>query len=285
MEELESQLHKSMRANYFSPLVVFCLVLGYLLPQAVGEIVDLSRVASVLEYPANKLAIGDLTQEWQNQYGEDLLSAYKIDSSDRTFAPMTVAVSTKGVILSKQLEEEIIASLRSAQVYPDANEIMRKLDFDEGAYGYTFLAGGPGGSERIIFATLPRQSKDLLIKITIPGEEPLNVVPETEAYHRLITEGGERLTERLIECAEATIAKVTPMSPPSVQQTPVRPIPPSTSSVVSGDNSTRSQESSDPRPSPAVEAEPSKSFPWHWIIGAILLLAVLGGSLLKLRRK
>lgn len=285
MEELELQLHKFMKANRFSFLVVSSLVLGYLLPQAVGEIVDLSRVASVLEYPTNKLAISDLTQEWQNQYGENVLSAYRIDSSDRTFAPMTVAVSTKGVILSKQLEEEIIASLRSAQVYPEANELMRKLDFREGAYGYTFLAGGPGGSERIIFAALPRQSKDLLIKITIPGEEPLNVVPETEAYHRLITEGGERLAERLIECAEATIAKTILMSPPSVPQSSVRPIPPPTSSVVSVDESTPPLEASDSRSSVAVEAEPSKSAPWPWIVGLILLLAVAGGILLKLRRK
>ena len=125
---------------------------------------------------------------------------------------------------------------------------------------------------------------DVLLKITIPGDG-LNVDAETEGYHRLITEGGDELAKRVIECAEATIAKATLMSPPSVQQTPVRLIPPSTSSVVSGDNSTPSLESSDPRPSPAVKAEPSKSTPWPWIIGAILLLAVVGGIFLKLRRK
>lgn len=40
-----------------------------------------------------------------------------------------------------------------------------------------------------------------------------------------------------------------------------------------------------PKASPVVQAEPSKSFPWPWIIGAILLLAVAGGILLKLQRK
>jgi hypothetical protein len=40
-----------------------------------------------------------------------------------------------------------------------------------------------------------------------------------------------------------------------------------------------------PKPSPVVQAEPSKSLPWTWIIGAILFLAVMGGILLKLRRK
>jgi hypothetical protein len=40
-----------------------------------------------------------------------------------------------------------------------------------------------------------------------------------------------------------------------------------------------------PESSPIVQTGSSKSFPWPWIIGAILLLAVVGGILLKLRRK
>ena len=40
-----------------------------------------------------------------------------------------------------------------------------------------------------------------------------------------------------------------------------------------------------PKPSPAVQAEHSKSAPWPWIIGAILLLAVAGGILFKFLRK
>jgi len=40
-----------------------------------------------------------------------------------------------------------------------------------------------------------------------------------------------------------------------------------------------------PKPSPVVQAEPSKSSPWQWLIGAILLLAVVGGILFKVRRK
>lgn len=40
-----------------------------------------------------------------------------------------------------------------------------------------------------------------------------------------------------------------------------------------------------PQSSPVVTAEPTKSLPWEWIIGVIVLLAVVGGILLKLRRK
>jgi len=40
-----------------------------------------------------------------------------------------------------------------------------------------------------------------------------------------------------------------------------------------------------PKASPVVQAEQSKSFPWSWIIGAILLLAVAGGIFMKFLRK
>jgi hypothetical protein len=40
-----------------------------------------------------------------------------------------------------------------------------------------------------------------------------------------------------------------------------------------------------PESSPIVQTEPSKSFPWPWIVGAILLFAIVGGVLLKFRRK
>ena len=40
-----------------------------------------------------------------------------------------------------------------------------------------------------------------------------------------------------------------------------------------------------PKPSPVIRSEPPKSFPWPLINGAILLLAVAGGILLKLRLK
>jgi hypothetical protein len=40
-----------------------------------------------------------------------------------------------------------------------------------------------------------------------------------------------------------------------------------------------------PKASPVVQADQPKSFPWPWIIGAILVLAVVGGVLFKFLRK
>lgn len=275
-----------MSESRFFQLVMAIFLAGYFATPIFGEVVDLSRVASVLEYPVNKLTVSDLTQESQRRNGSNVLSAYKLESADHTFAPMIFVVTTKGMILSDELEAQIIKSQQDESNDQQVKPMARRIDFRDDAYGYNGLAGvGPGGTEELFIATLPRQNVDIQIKIVIPGEDLLAVTPETEAYHRLITEGGEELAKRVIECAEATIAKVTLMSSPSVQQTPVRPIPPVASSVVSANEPTPSLKSSDPRPSPAVQAEASKSTPWSWIIGAFLFLAVAGGILLKLRRK
>jgi len=40
-----------------------------------------------------------------------------------------------------------------------------------------------------------------------------------------------------------------------------------------------------PKPFPTVQIEPQRNFPWKWVIGAIFLLAVVGGALLKFLRK
>lgn len=40
-----------------------------------------------------------------------------------------------------------------------------------------------------------------------------------------------------------------------------------------------------PEPSPIVPSESPKSYPWSWIIGAILFVALIGGVLIKLLRK
>lgn len=271
-------------ARFFFLLTMVFWLVSYSLPQAFGEIVDLSRVASVLEYPMNKLTVSDLTQESQRRHGESVLSAYKIESGDRTFAPIIIVVATKGTILPNQLESQIIKSQQAARNNPQFKPIAQRIEFGEGAYGYTGLAGvGPGGTEQQIIATLPRQNIDVQIKIVIPGEDILKVLPETEAYYRLITEGGDRLDQRLVECAEIAITKVALIPPPSEQQTPLPSVPPATTPVQ------QSKPASPPALLPMAEnipTQPSPSAPvWPWIIGAIIFLAVMGGVWFKFLRK
>lgn len=259
-----------------------CLLLvSYFLPQAFGELVDLSRVASILEYPINKLTVSDLTKESQRRHGESVLSAYKIESSDRTFAPMIVVVARKGMILSDQLEAQIIKSQHASVNDPQVDPIARRIEFREGAYGYTGLAGvGPGGTEKQVIATLPKQNIDVQIKIVIFGEDLLKVLPETEAYHRLITEGGDRLAKTLVECAEIAITKAALMPQATEQQTPVPSVPFVAPAVAGADKAATT-----PMTHSIVQADPPNSSPLPWIIGVILLLAVAGGVLFKFLRK
>lgn len=67
------------------------------------------------------------------------------------------------------------------------------------------------------------------------------------------------------------LAQATPVPPSATPQT--TPVPPV---------ATPSQKQP---PSPSPTAAETKSTPWPWIIGSLLLLAVAGGVLLKLRRK
>jgi len=65
----------------------------------------------------------------------------------------------------------------------------------------------------------------------------------------------------------------------SIQKVPPTPAPAVTPALITPAQAAMSSGS----PSPSVSE--TKSSPWLWIVGAILLLAVMGGILLKLRRK
>ncbi len=254
------------------------------------------EIARLLEYPPNRLLIEDITKQSRDQnlksqrpIAIEAKVVFRLESKEGDFYPMTIAVSSLGIPMLEEIEQATKTETGKLATPPFGKKLLHQVKLTNDGYAYIIPLVGPGGSQTLVLARMPSMNMDVAISI-ITGRGKMdslkgNVPSETEAYHHLISEGGERLTERLIKCAEAIIAKVTQTSPPSVQQTPVQPIPPSASSVVSEDNSTPSLESSDPRPSPAVKAEPSKSTPWPWIIGAILLVAIAGGILLKLRCK
>ena len=263
-------------------IVVAICTLTTALAQSPPSLLSSSEVGRLFGYPENRIQTRDLTEAAKRQLPQAII-ATEYYSDDGTFAPIIISLAAEKSILTPSMLKDMETYFQKAQEQAFIPAV-RKVDLGGGIQGIAGLGGfGPGATEERIIVKVPGRM-DVLLKITIPGEG-LNVDAETEGYHRLITEGGDSLTERLIECAEDIIAKVMQISPSSALQTPVRPIPPSASSVVSEDNSIPSVESSDSRPSPAVEAEPSKSTPWSWIIGAILFLAVVGGVLFKFLRK
>jgi len=113
------------------------------------------------------------------------------------------------------------------------------------------------------------------------GPQAKEALPEIERIlQELERQGGDF---RDINTAKRAIMLVsgrgeTPQPATSVA-TPVQstPIPPSATLM--------QQPKSSPPDTPSPSVGETKSSPWLWIIGSILLLAVMGGILLKLRRK
>ena len=242
---------------------------------ASAALINPSQIASVLGYPAGKLAITDITEQGKSRYGFGFIAAYKVESPDNTFAPMTFVVAKKGMILSPDLENQIAESEKSAQSDSSVKPMARKIQLGGDAYGYVGLGGfGPGGSEEMIIATIPNKGLDVQVKLMIPGKEPLKVVPETEAYHRLIMEGGEHLAQRLVECVKLTVtaASSLPASSPQPSATPQAPSP----SPVNRESATPSTPAM-PQASPTKaerlapkEAAPS-SLAWLYSLAVIIL--------------
>lgn len=281
MEKLGSQL--SMRTSYWVQFLICLLTATVLVEKADADVIDVSRIAEVFGYPKQKLTVRDLTQESQERYGSEILASYKVESLDRTFAPMIFVISRKGLILTKELESQITAW----QSNPSVKGLVRRIELGHDAYGYICLGGvGPGGTEEMIMATLRNKGLDVQVKLWIPGDELLNVVPETESYHRLIAEGGEELAKKLIECTKLTVALVAQMPTLTPILQPPQPIasfaaaPSHTSPVPPVATPSKRQP-----PVPLPTAAEAKSTSWPWITCAILLLALLGGIVFKLRRK
>lgn len=192
--------------------VLACVILtGLIYGHANSTLIKAEQLGSIFEYPVAKLAVSNITKEEKAQYGAGIVAACKIESTDGTFARMTVLVTEKGMVFSPRLKTIIANSEKAAQKEPNLKRVMlREIPFGKKAYGYVGLGGfGPGGSDAILVATIPDKGYEIIMKLSIPGDPPLAITPETEAYHRIIV--GERglLVQRLIKCMELTVGIVS----------------------------------------------------------------------------
>jgi hypothetical protein len=282
-------------------LIFLALIQGLLLGNLFAvERIDEQRlklqIATILEHPPSQLIIEDVTSQSiaQNSRSQrpvaiEAKAVFKIKSNGGVFAPMTIAISSLGIPMLEEIEQAVKMQEGKSNASTKGKQLPRKVYLRNGGYAYLAPMVGPGGSQNLVLARIPTMNMDVAISITTARSDMNslkgNASSETEAYHRLITQGGDRLAERLIECVEATIDTVRFLSPPSVQQTPEQPIPPATSSVFSASEPTPSLESSALTPSPAVQAEPSRSSLRIWIISAILFIGLLGGILFQFLRR
>lgn len=192
---------------------------------------------------------------------------------------MTFIAAKKGLILSPELEAQL-KTASSIPPAPGAKPATRRIQFGGDAYGYAGLGGGgPGGSEEMIVATLPSKGIDVQVKMEFPREE-LDTVPGTEAYHRLLEEGGEQLAQRLIECVKLTVIGAANLRTASNEQPrQSSPTPAATTLAPSVPDQTPKPNASPlvstPVPqTPAATIEHNTAL-WPWLVGIATLIVIV----------
>lgn len=152
------------------------------------------------------------------------------------------------------------ATLLTAELWEDATTGL-EVYFVASSEETTLIVFDPKIFSRRSFFLGPERMKDF--------EAPEEAV---EGVNDKATESPYLITDLLPKVAAANATAVPPAA--SNSEATRSPITPNAAAPTAT-----------PKPSPVVQAEPSKSPPWPWIVGAILLLAVAGGILLKLRGK
>jgi hypothetical protein len=279
VETSEQGLHAAMTLILRFYIGIAICTLTTAVAQSPASLLSSSEVARLLGYPENRIQTRDLTEAAKRQLPQAII-ATEYYSDDGTFAPIIISLAAEKSILTPSLLKDTETYFQKAQAQAFVPAV-RKVDLGGGIQGIAGLGGfGPGATEERIIVNVPGRM-DVLLKITIPGDG-LNVDADTEGYHRMITGGDETLEKKLIECAKVTLAAAARM-PSLFAEQPQKTFPPVPALTPTKSPPTPTMSTSNI--SPVVQTESSKSRLWPWIIGAILLLAVLGGILFKLRRK
>jgi hypothetical protein len=239
-------------------------------------------VADVFSYPVEKLKITP-------KDAPNGRSSFGVESDDGTFFPVTLDVAKRGSLLKPQLEAQLMAMIEKAASEPkEGKNGIRKVQLRDQAYAYFGIgAGGPGGSQSTAVFVFPKSESEVAITVSASREDNINIEASPQEYQTLMSENNPDMMDRMARLAEK-IAAITNVSDgsqstgsaSSAQQTPVRSVP-----FDAPDGAEADKETTTPMSPSIVQAEPPKSTPWPWIFGAILLLAVAGGILFKLRRK
>ncbi|MGD9748781.1 MAG: hypothetical protein AB7V57_20740 [Verrucomicrobiales bacterium] len=239
-----------------------------------------SKVADALGYPASKLTATDESARYAEKTKSQAIAVFNIQSSDQTFAPVSIAVGRQGALLKPEIEADCQAKIK------EGSTTIKRFEIKGGIHGYSGLGiAGPGGSEERLLAVWPERGVDLQIKITTP-REGVEFADSTKAYHELVMNGGPLLAEKLVKCMEnlaehvekadirgTATAQQTEPSPASLPQSPQ-----STQSKSSKATSSASQ------PTAATPSkEPTSSTPWSIIV--VLTVAAISLLWLLLKRR
>jgi hypothetical protein len=159
---------------------------------------DLPYIAKTLEFPEEALSQKDVTTDVQKKNGANILAAWQYTSNKKNqFAPLAIVLAKEGTFVNEKLKEDVTRHLAQAST----SDGVSRLALGDRMEGYMLSTGGPGGTSILIKLHMLEKRIDLQIKLTIPGQPPLDSGDKTEKYHRLVTTGGKALIDKLVECA------------------------------------------------------------------------------------
>lgn len=184
-------------------------------------LISKAEIERLLSYPAERLQVRDLTEAAKQKFPQ-VLSATEYYSEDDSFASLVIgaaaeksiltqdSVAAEESILSRELVKGINENLQKVQSQGGIPRF-RRIDLGNGIQGFAGLGRiGPGFREYRVSVTVPGRM-DVQVKLIVSGHG-FTLDPET-AYGKLIIEGGERLTNQLIECAKVAVVHATKAAP------------------------------------------------------------------------
>lgn len=228
-----------------------------------------AAIMQTLQYPVKRISITDLSERPEGKAKGRVLGLL-LESKDGTFARLAIGVTKRGAILTPQLESECEQAAKKVESLENR---VSKVSFTGGAYGYTGLGLlGPGGSSERIVATWPNRGIDLQLSITVPSDG-LSEDGETQAYQRLINQGGSTLAKKLLESMKHVFDHVEKsdmrVAVENITPTPQANSPGLVTSI--GQNPLATAEET---VMPTTLKQPTSSTPWS--VASVLIVAVIG---------
>lgn len=219
----------------------------------------------------------DVTGKAKKQIGEDLIWSKKYYSEDNTFAPVQIGLAKAGSILNQNF----------LKMLQDRN--IEYLEIEGKPTGIAFSSGfGPGGSSFTTILSSRANDLDLILKLTIPGDPPLDRTVNSE-YLEIIFEASildrlQSIGTEVIGHVEATLNEKDSKAVSEIVTNPPEVV--KIAESIEGVN--KPDPTIDEEAAVVVVAEPieedveQSSNWWLWLIGGLVVVIGLG---LAVRRK
>ena len=169
-------------------LILFTLVtlmLTSVYSGAVEPIISAEGLAEILQYPADRIEVVDLTEETQTEPGVPNYTSHQYRTDDNTFAPILIQVARAGLILTAAENEELKKLLAEKEANPELSDYAGLFSFANGAYGGRMPLVRLDLVASLVLMTIPSLSKDFLG--TLNRSDEMSSRPGAEGYYRLVS--------------------------------------------------------------------------------------------------